>query len=73
MSNENNFKSGIKALEKMVIGIKKPERNVPIYGRLIDVDGNLITIEKVDGTITILNLNFVDSVWPTKNQPRAGC
>lgn len=77
MISNNNAKNDISILQGKIVGVKHPEKNIPLYGKLIGVNNQFITLERKDGSITIVNTDFIEYLWPTRNQPvaspRGGC
>lgn len=67
----NNKTNSLKILKNLVVDVKSPERKIPTYGRMIDVNDQFITLERSDGSITTVSTKFIEAIWPTRNQPIA--
>ena len=51
-----------------IVRIESEKHKLPLFGRLISVSDQFLTIEKVDGKITLIRRKAVLTVEPVKNQ-----
>jgi len=51
-----------------IVRIESENHKLPLFGRLISVSDQFLTIEKVDGKITLIRRKAVLTVEPVKNQ-----
>lgn len=61
--------SKLNTLKGKVVGVKNPDDNKPLFGELIEVNDQFITIEDINGHISIINVNFINAIWATRNTP----
>jgi len=72
--SENNLNEFSPFLGK-IMRIDTENHKLPLFGRLISVSDQFLTIERVDGRITIIRRKAVLAAEPVKNQlnePEAG-
>jgi len=51
-----------------IIRIESENHKLPLFGRLISVSDQFLTIERVDGRITLIRRRAVLTAEPVKNQ-----
>jgi len=51
-----------------IVRIESENHKLPLFGRLISVSDQFLTIERVDGRITIIRRRAILTVEPVKNQ-----
>lgn len=51
-----------------IVRIESENHKLPLFGRLISVSDQFLTIERVDGRITIIRRRAVLTAEPVKNQ-----
>lgn len=51
-----------------IIRIESENHKLPLFGRLISVSDQFLTIERVDGRITIIRRKAILAAEPVKNQ-----
>jgi hypothetical protein len=51
-----------------IIRIESENHKLPLFGRLISISDQFLTIERVDGRITIIRRKAILAVEPVKNQ-----
>jgi len=51
-----------------IVRIESENHKLPLFGRLISVSDQFLTIERVDGRITIIRRRAILAVEPVKNQ-----
>jgi hypothetical protein len=66
---EENIVKTIKSLKNNVVGVKNPDHNKPIFGELVDVNDQFITLKDKMGNINIIRISFINAIWPTRNIP----
>ncbi len=51
-----------------IVRIESENHKLPLFGRLISVSDQFLTIERVDGRVTIIRRRAVLTAEPVKNQ-----
>lgn len=68
---ENNIDNEFNPLLGKIIRIDTEYHKLPLFGRLIGITEQFLTIERVDGRTTIIRRKAVLAVEPVKNQQLA--
>jgi hypothetical protein len=66
-TNKNEFSP----LLGTILRIDTEKHKLPLYGRLIAVSDQFLTIERRDGRMTLIKRKAIVCVEPTVNQPEA--
>jgi hypothetical protein len=65
MTENNEFN----LLSRKIVRVDTEKHNLPLFGRLVGISDQFLTLERRDGRMTLIKRKTILAIEPTVNQP----